>query len=257
MAAAGTTNVNTKHMCGTCGKSFRRKIYYEQHIVVCEEIHKLHTQNKDEELLDLPDYGTLYRLVRVLTQKYETLEKEMQTMKAYVKKVQKKINILDWLQQNHTTGVTEYAAWKESIAINEAQLNYMFQHSYIEGMTLILQQNIPLNATQSFPIRCFEQKNQTFFYFNDGNWNHMDDQVIEELIRHINFLLMKKFQEWKQEHQKQIDEDDTFHERYVEYMRTILGGIKPREESNRIIKKKTYHYMKNDLKNIVTYEFVF
>ena len=82
-----------------------------------------------------------------------------------------------------------------------------------------------------------------------------DDLV--DLIRHLNNKFMKRLVEWKNKHNERIQKDDRFHDKYVDYMRIVLGGGLTKEQCNKRLINKMYNYMKCDLKNILQYEFVF
>ena len=68
---------------------------------------------------------------------------------------------------------------------------------------------------------------------------------------------MKKFLEWKEKNNDRIQNDDRFHDTYIDYMRIVLGGGLTKEQCYKRLANKMYHYLKCDLKNIIDYEFVF
>lgn len=247
-----------KHICGTCGKSFTRKTFYEKHIIGCESIHKSDYKREceKEERDCLPSQMQLYRMLLDLTCKYESLDNEIQTLRKYVERTRKKINIIDWLNDNCNKGEF-YDEWLNKIDVNEEQLKNTFKLGYVDGVYLILQQYLPLNNIECHSIKCFDQKKGLFFCRKSEEWCMMDEMLITNLVRTINHKLMCQFTKWKNENKESIDNNDRFYDKYVDYMKIILGGNMTKEQSYKKIKNNLYNYLKCDLKNIIQYEFIF
>ena len=250
--------MNTKNMCGTCGKSFTRKKFYENHIIVCEQAHKskYKIDCDKEERESMPSQMELYRMLLDLTGKYEKLDSEVQVLRKYVERTKKKINILEWLDINcEKSGL--YESWKNTLKVSEEQLRNTFKLGYVDGVYLFLQQNLPLTSIEKHPIKCFDQKRGLFFCKTKDGWIMMDESDITKLIRVVNNKLMESFGIWRRQNKEQIDSDDRFHDKYVDYMRIVLGGNTSKEQSYKKLKSKLYNYLKCDLKNIIQYEFIF
>ena len=250
--------VKKKHKCGTCGKFFTKTGFYKKHIISCENLQKTKYQ-KDifvEETQCLPSQKDMYKLLLDLTQKYETLNNEVQTLRKYVERTKKKINILDWLKDNCKQPL-DFNEWIQSIEISDEQLENVFKYGYIDGMYLIIQKNLDMNTIENHPIKCFDQKKNIFYNYYDQSWKIMDQTDVTTFIREFNHKIMAKFLQWKQKHNEKIENNDRFYDTYIDYMKIVLGGNKTKEQSYKIITNKIYNYLKCDLKNIIQYEFVF
>ena len=247
-----------KHICGTCGKSFTRKGFYEKHIIVCENIHKSDYKREceQEERECLPSQMQLYRMLLDLTSKYERLDSEVNTLRKYVERTRKKINILDWLNTNCDKSEL-FDNWLKKIDVNEEQLQNTFKLGYVDGVYLILQQYLPLNNVEHHAIKCFDQKKGLFFCKSTQEWIMMDEILITNLVRTVNHKLMTQFTIWKNRNKELIDNNDRFYDKYVDYMKIVLGGNMTKEQSYKKLKSKLYNYLKCDLKNIIQYEFIF
>jgi len=247
-----------ENRCGYCRKSFTRKNFYNKHVVLCESLHKSkYKSNCDaEEKLSLPSQMDLYKIVLDLTEKYDKLNNEMKTLRNYVERTKKKINILEWLNENYKN-IDLFDNWIKTIKISDSQLENTFKFGYIDGVYLILQHNFPLNNVEKHPIKSFDQKRNIFFSNTAEGWIMMEETNVMNIIRNINCKLMIKFSEWKKEHEEQIENNDRFYDKYVDYMKIILGGNLTKEQSYKKIKHKLYDYLKCDLKNIIQYEFIF
>ena len=251
-------SVSKKHVCGTCGKSFTRKTFYDKHIIGCENIYKSEYRREcDKEERDcLPSQMQLYRMLLDLTSKYETLNAEVQTLRNYVERTKKKINIIDWLNTN-CDDCELFDSWLKKIDVDEQQLQNTFKLGYVDGVYLVLQQYLPLNNTEHHAIKCFDQKKGLFFCRTEEGWIMMSEILITQLIRQVNHKLMSQFLIWKNEHKDEIDNNDRFYDKYVDYMKLVLGGNMTKEQSYKKLKSKLYNYLKCDLKNIIQYEFIF
>lgn len=252
------SKINNLSLCGFCGKTFKKKRFYEKHILLCEQIEKNKIQEKViiESNIKMPSQEQLYLLLMDMTHKYNTIQQELNLMRRYIHKSKKKINILEWMK-NNCNSTMDYSVWKKTITISDVQLYNLFDNGYINGVYSIIESSLSLDTVHNHPIRCFDQKKHIFFTYENGDWSIMDQNDITNLIRFINKLIMKKFLEWKENNNEKIQQDDRFHDKYVDYMRIVLGGGLTKEQSNRRIINKIYNYLKCDLKNIIEYEFVF
>lgn len=248
-----------KHVCGTCGKSFMRKKFYDKHIIACESsrISQYKEECKREERESMPSQMELYRMFLDLSEKHEKLNNEVQVLRNYVERTKKKINIIGYLNNNHPD-VILFDKWIQNLAFDDDQLNNMFKHGYVDGVYLFLQQNLPITDVNSHPIKCFDQKRGIFYCMTKDGWITMNEKDITiKCLRIVNARLMKKFSMWRKEHKEKIDKDHRFYEKSVDYQRIVFGGNIPQEQSFKKLKIKLYNYLKCDLKNIIQYEFVF
>jgi hypothetical protein len=254
-------NKKTKQFsCGTCGKSFHRKGFYKQHILFCENLLRVKTKYKEkvdnEEKLCIPTNNQMFMLLLELNEKYDKLNNEVKILRKYVEKTKKKINIFDWLNENCINSI-DFNEWIKAINVNDLQLQNTFKNGFIDGLFYVIQQNLHIKNIDIHPIKCFDIKKKVFYMFCDKKWRVMTEKDITSFIRNINHKIIERFLVWKNENNEFIQEDDNFHDKYVQYMNIVLGGNKPKEYSYNIIINKLYNYLKCDLKNIIHFDFVF
>lgn len=247
-----------ENTCGYCGKSYKRKSYYESHILICEEIHKskyckMADQEQEEDELTMKEMQVV---LRHFIMKCENLNNEVQRLRSYVERTKKRISVLDWLNDECNLE-NDYYCWIQRIEINENELEEIFRLNYVNGLLWLLQKYLPMDDIINHPIKCFQEKQGIFYMYSKKKWIIMDDRVFNKFINTLNQKLMKIFFTWKEKHRDKIENDDHFHEIYIENMRIILGGTKPKEQTMRLIKNKLYTYLKCNLKNIIQYEFTF
>lgn len=274
-----------KHKCTTCSKQFIRKRDYTLHTQFCG-MKSMNVLAADEyDNMNLPSYRELVNIVGILSKKCEIMEEQLRELNKHKKK---KINILEWLNQNVVGGENDptgqsferpsWQLWCNTIPelITQDHLEYMFSSSYTDSILYILKHALPIDSIMSHPIRCFKQHKGVFFVFvveagagaetgaqsgHDNRpkmyWQKANEEVFEQIWSRINLGIMRQFQEWKKEHQERLERDDDFYQLYLERMKMVLGGKKPLEQSKSIISQKLFNYLQYDIQNIVEYEFVF
>ncbi len=166
--------MTSKHIinCPSCFKSFKRAGCYEKHIFQC--------QRRNEE--KIPNNKELWDMITHLTEKYNTVQSEMEYLKNKMGIQNKKIDVLEWLNKQEKPNTT----WKEIIENFEMKicdLDLIFQKGLIEGVV-----DIMIQYLQSFNsndvIRCYEQKKNVFYVFN-GSWEILNKGDFENSYKTI------------------------------------------------------------------------
>lgn len=282
-------------ICGFCGREFIHKKKYESHLLICDQIekskyklkHKKYrkikianknirkednkkienstTQNKITHIEQenntnneiIPSQAVMFQMIQTLVEKCNKLENEVETCKKYINQTKKKISILEWLN-SHYSLETNYSEWKQKIKINGDNMKYIFTYGYIDGVLMILQNMLPLDKVDEHVIKCFDQKQGIFFYYNQGTWNVMDNKIFQTLLVYINIELTREFDEgWVEPNKEKILTEKIYNDMYYKYEKRIQGDNKTNEQLIRGIKSKLYQYLKCNLKNIIEYEFTF
>lgn len=296
-----------KFICGECKKGFSQKKNYEKHILLCDLKREINTTKQplemkgtidtidatatnttnnnveNEETLSkkkptiplddvpvkTPSGREMFDMIQHLLFKYKNLEDEFEKINKHSKKTNKKINILEYLNNNHDNknkNIIPYDIWINNLTISRLDLLHMFKYSYDGGISNGIMRNLPIENTQQHPIKCFEQNKKIYYKYDrvetDDNkqtykWVIMNDLDFDTLIMKISQVFMKEFQDWKNEYKREIENDEDFHETYMKYMKIVLGANKSKKKILSYVKSKLYNYLKRDLKNIVEYEFTF
>lgn len=250
--------IKKKYICKKCKRIFKRKTNFDTHIIICEQLHddkKIKMVFLDEEN-NIPSHNQMFYLVRNLIEKCNKLETEVESLKKYVNITKKKINALDWLNDNITSSIS-FTEWINNINIQQDELMNVFKCGYIEGVYQILESRMPLSNTNAHPIKCFNQNSNIFFVYNDNKWTHMSMDEFNKLANTINGKIIKAFYIWKNNNADLIESSDRMYDVYTENMRIVLGENKTNQQIIQKLKTKLYSYLKCDLKNIIKYEFVF
>ena len=236
-----------------CGKEYRSKTWFQNHRTVCEMIRDTN-KNEDDIYDDLPCKREMWNCLKIVLKKYETLEKKVKDHERYIKKINKKISIIDWLSDNYKP-IIDFNEWLTKLNIEMDDLEYLFKVGFIEGIHKVFTKNLRLE-NDDIPIRCFEQKMYVFFVYKKDKWEHLDFEDYEKLVHNITGKFIKKFEEWKQDNKKFVDNEknaESVQQKYFE----IMGGKYDDETNIKKLNSKLYKHLKFNLRNIVTYEFSF
>ena len=240
--------------CSTCNKTFKHASVFRRHRNICEilKLSKYQREIKLEETADIPSREELWDVVKTLVERQETLLKEIDSLKNWVKTRKKKISIIDWLNENIEPNIN-YDEWLENIDPKSEDLYKIFNHGFVLGFMEILKNELSLDDEHSLPIRAFEQKTNVLFVFNKNKWSAFTLEDFQKMICNIHQKLMKHFQKWTEKNKNQAynSNNDTYQNNVIE----IMGGKQPFHEAIRKIKVKMFKYLKFNLKNIIQYEF--
>ena len=106
-------------------KYYSRKSYYERHVLCCKVLSMSRKADLEiEELSDTPNIRELYILVQELSYKYQKQQAELNSLKRYVEKTKKMLNIVDWLNDN-CKGSLDFTKWLDSIKVLDTLNMYL------------------------------------------------------------------------------------------------------------------------------------
>ncbi len=234
--------MTSKHIinCPSCFKSFKRAGCYEKHIFQC--------QRRNEE--KIPNNKELWDMITHLTEKYNTVQSEMEYLKNKMGIQNKKIDVLEWLNKQEKPNNT----WKEIIENFEMKicdLDLIFQKGLIEGVV-----DIMIQYLQSFNsndvIRCYEQKKNVFYVFN-GSWEILNKGDFENSYKTIYQKILSSFEEYKNVNENKMN-DDEFQIEFNNNFVKILCIQTPFESQSVRIKNKIFDELKENFKSIIELE---
>ena len=234
--------MTSKHIinCPSCFKSFKRAGCYEKHIFQC--------QRRNEE--KIPNNKELWDMITHLTEKYNTVQSEMEYLKNKMGIQNKKIDVLEWLNKQEKPNTT----WKEIIENFEMKicdLDLIFQKGLIEGVV-----DIMIQYLQSFNsndvIRCYEQKKNVFYVFN-GSWEILNKGDFENSYKTIYQKILSLFEEYKNLNENKMN-DDEFQIEFNNNFVKILCVQTPFELQSVRIKNKIFDELKENFKSIIELE---
>lgn len=250
--------IKINNECRFCSKKFTRKIYYDRHILVCELLCKTSKERSldAEETEDIPTIRKLYGIIMEMSIKYKKLEEKVDELSKYVDTKKKKIDIIEWLNITYKTGVP-FQEWMNQIKVERKHLEYIFDKDYVYGAVELLREFIERQREDDLevPIRCFEQKENTFYIFDeDSKWVEMQYSQFDKMIDFISKQFLHEFVVWQNENKHRM-EDDSYSILYMKNVKKINGGN--HTTSDQLYKKiyrELYKETKTNIKNINQYE---
>ena len=234
--------MTSKHIinCPSCFKSFKRAGCYEKHIFQC--------QRRNEE--KIPNNKELWDMITHLTEKYNTVQSELEYLKNKMGIQNKKIDVLEWLNKLEKTNST----WNEIIDNFEMKicdLDLIFQKGLIEGVVDIMIQHFQ-SFNSNDVIRCYEQKKNVFYVFN-GSWEILNKGDFENSYKTIYQKILSLFEEYKNLNENKMN-DDEFQIEFNNNFVKILCVQTPFELQSVRIKNKIFDELKENFKSIIELE---
>lgn len=255
-------HIQGEYECCFCNRQYKRKMNYDKHMLLCNIIRKTPSERLNEQEQDnLPTMRELYTVIQTLLERQEKFEKQIERMSSWINNNRKKINVLDWLNTNHTDCI-DFNKWLDNLIISEDDMELVFKYGFIEGMKYIINR-ICLNGTnvdhimkECFPIKAFEQKEGTLFIYINENWEIMSSGVFELFFNTITKGLTKQLKLWQDKNKHRLFQNG-FTETYIENVKKITGGDLSRDQQYHKVKQYVYNHIKVNIKQIVQHEFVF
>lgn len=243
-----------KNCCIHCGKSYKLKTNLDKHYLLCDLIYSRKTV-EDETL---PSQKQMYQIILDLSQKYNKLEEKLNEINRRIIKT-KKINILEWLNENLQPDLI-FENITEKIIITTSHIEYLFYNSFYDTLNEILISIYTLDEMNN-PLFAFAKKSNTFYIFDkitDKNvWTEMSNDKLTRFLNKIQIKISKGLQDWKKNNLQKIQEREDLSNLYD---KTIIKLMKLDFGENTILlktKKIMYDKMKSNIKSMVEYEFEF
>ena len=191
----------TSLICEFCNKKYIRLAAFNNHVINCK-FSRIAKNNIEFDAITNQqiDIKTVYKLLIDLSLKYDKLQDDYNDLKKYVNTTKKKIDIIDYLNQNFKYHDFNYNKFINYIEIGNDQLEIVFEKVYIEGILQILKTHIESlkQSDINIPIKSFNhQEGILYIYGNDNQWKIIDKTQLNQLIKLFNKKLLALFIEWK------------------------------------------------------------
>jgi hypothetical protein len=205
----------TGKYCKYCHHLWKNIKEYEKHAACCEYFYN-QRRNPPTEMTErgkkLPTMLEMYRCIEDLTHRLEKTEKELTKMRTLMNTRQKRA-ILDWLNQPRQIPEVTFESWWRDIKAQESDMMKVIGSDLIEGVLSCLETPIQnFGAMKSAPIRCFSQKQNTFYVYSAENdaapkWKIMSDCQLENMVNRLKILISKEFRAWLSRQQLDVECD--------------------------------------------------
>ena len=256
--------VQSKFQCVSCNKTYARKSSFEKHRILCNFRckSKREIQVETEESADIPKYVELVKIVQELTMKMDKMESQMIEMQKFIDKKKKKINIISWLNANITPTVGFLEWVKSSLTASEKHFEDLMENTLYTSFQQVFEDNLKEQDNFIYPIKCFTQKNNTFYICEnqpDGtpNWRLLELSDMTLLLKTVQNLLIRVLTKWKLDNKQKISDNDRLSDTFNKAIIKLMNISFTQDSVMSKIKNGLYNYLKTDLKFVMDYEFDF
>tara|TARA_B110000977_G_scaffold63674_1_gene86618 strand:+ start:2907 stop:3623 length:717 start_codon:yes stop_codon:yes gene_type:complete len=174
--------------CPHCNKNFKIQKSLCKHMMICQ------LNNKDKnELTVVPTQKEIWTILQKLYTDNEKLKKKVEVLENIVNKDVKKMNMIDWLNQNDK-GVNIEGWLKTNIIVTLEDLNMIFMSDYTRGLSNILENNI--NDNENNPFRAFSHTTKELYVYDKNTWKKCKRKDIFNIFDRISLNILKKSKEY-------------------------------------------------------------
>jgi uncharacterized protein YeeX (DUF496 family) len=253
--------------CVICGKTYKKRLTLDKHIVICELLHKSNTSRNVDMDMDeeesIPSPKKMFQMLIELGQKYNKLEEQLKEMNKWIVKKKKKINVLDWLNEHVKPNITFDNLFENFTINNENENEYnndiknIIDNSFYDVFNIMFYRIINNLGENEKPIFALAQKNNIYIYDSDHIWVELSKEKIVKLIFKIHSKITKAFYEWQKTKNNEIKSNENFSiicdKTLIKLMNVELKG----DTTLTRIKNIIFSKIKTDMKSLIEYEFEF
>jgi hypothetical protein len=243
--------------CVYCGKSYVKKTNLNNHVIVCELLHKSSKSVNIEEEDSIPSQRKMYQMILELSKKINGMDEKIDEINKWVVKKKKKINVIEWLNSNITPEF-KFDNLTDKISILEDDIKNLLDNSFNDVLNEIFSRTI-YNSKLEQPISSFIQKSNVFYIYEneDAGWIEMSREMLIKFLDKVYMKISRVFSEWKKNNSSKIEDDEKF-QLLCDKTSVKLYSVDFKQESTLgKIRTCMYNRMKKDIKGLVEYEFEF
>lgn len=244
--------------CIHCGKSYKKRINLDKHIIICELLHRSSSSNIEQDEETMPSQKKMFQMLIELGKKCNRLEMKIEEINKWVVKKKKKINVLDWLNE-HIKPNTVFDNLIDTIIINDTDdIQYIIENTFYDTLNMIFSRTIYNFCENESPIFSFSQKSNTFYIYDSQHvWIELTKENLYKFLIKIHSKINKAFYEWKKTKSNEIKLSDSFSIKCDKTMVKLMSIELKNENTLSKIKSMMYSRMKTDMKALVEFEFEF
>lgn len=247
--------------CTHCGKSYVKRMNLDRHVVLCELLHKKPSSSLDDDDDEpIPSQKKMYQMLIELGHKYNKLHEKVDELNKWVVKKKKKINIIEWLNDNITPNIV-FDSIIDKIIVNEDDIQYLLINSFNDVLNEVFSRTIFHFNESENPMFAFVQKINTFYIYDsvDGKnmWIEMTREKLVRFLTKVHIKILKAFCEFKKEHEQDIRSNDNYSIKCDKAIVKIMSMEFNQESILSKVRSMMFAKMKTDMKSLIEYEFEF
>jgi len=202
-----------------------------------------------------PSISQLYEMIQNLTEKYNTVQSELESIKRQNNIKNKKMDIITWLNSRGVSSKNmDMIQVTKSIDIGENELNIIFDKGFIEGMVEIIKNrfNIQLETGVEF-IKCFQQKKNIIYIFHDDKWVVLSIEDFTKTIHELNVKMFTAFNLYRESNADKLYQDE-FQVTFTNNFNKLMCSNITFEQQCVRIKNKLFGEFNECFKSVVEYQ---
>lgn len=233
--------------CPYCSKKFKMKKSLAKHMMLCQ------LDNKDKnELTIIPTQKEMWLILQKLYADNEKLKKKVESLENIVNKDVKKMNMIDWLNENDK-GINIEGWLKTNIRVTLEDLKMIFMTDYIRGLSNILENNV--NDTENNPFRAFSHKTKELYVYEKNKWKKCKKRDIMKIFDRISLNILKK----SKEYDETLSEQEKYGSDNIQYLKNcdkiMIVDTKKKEKYYKHIESSIIGLINKNLNDMAKFKF--
>lgn len=233
--------------CPHCSKKFKMKKSLAKHMMLCQ------LDNKDKnELTVIPTQKEMWLILQKLYADNEKLKKKVESLENIVNKDVKKMNMIDWLNENDK-GINIEGWLKTNIRVTLEDLKMIFMTDYIRGLSNILENNV--NDTENNPFRAFSHKTKELYVYEKNKWKKCKKRDIMKIFDRISLNILKK----SKEYDETLSEQEKYGSDNIQYLKNcdkiMIVDTKKKEKYYKHIESSIIGLINKNLNDMAKFKF--
>jgi hypothetical protein len=204
----------------------------------------------------VPSNRMLYESVKNCMSRIQRLEAENEFLKTCARRERQKIDMIDYLKMRYPVLTMDFTAMVAALKdIQQKHLEAVFGGNIVDGVSALVADLIDANKN-NFPIAAFSHKLHTLYVYDKGIWSEMPLSDINNLFDLLSLNFFAAYFKWEQRRNEFIVETEEVKMQKLEFKRKINGHYMSEESKYQKFRSFLFNKLKQNVKNIVEYEFV-
>ena len=233
--------------CPHCNKKFKMKKSLAKHMMLCQ------LDNKDKnELTVIPTQKEMWLILQKLYSDNEKLKRKVEVLEKIVNKDVKKMNMLDWLNQNDK-GINIEGWLKTNVTVTLEDLKMIFMTDYIRGLSNILENNV--NDNENNPFRAFSHKTKELYVYEKNKWKKCKKRDVMKIFDRISLNILKK----SKDYDETLSEQEKYGSDNMQYLKNcdkiMIVDTKKKEKYYKHIESSIIGLINKNLNDMAKFKF--
>lgn len=200
----------------------------------------------------LPTQKEMWIILQKLYKDNENLKKKVNQLEQIVNKDVKKMNMVDWLN-NNDKGIAIEVWLKNNILVTLDDLQMIFSTDYTRGLSNIIQNN--LNEKENSPFRAFSHKSKQLYVYEKNKWKKCKKTDIMKIFDRISLNILKK----SKEYDKSLTDNEKYGPDNIQYLKNcdkiMVVDTKKKERYYKHIESSIISSICKSLNDMAEYKF--